>query len=364
MKPVGFLLVAVLWAATVTAQVPEPFPTVESRLYLSQETGSVAGHDGVLLLSSSQPQAAAPPQGGTLYAPLLEPVGLDDGSFVWVSPDAPAADLEVVGSVQVLLEYGPTLDALADRVVRLFTVAPDGDTVQLGEARRQFSAGDLAPASERFHVQADGAVLPAGHHLAVQVSIEGLSALGILSFGHQDSASGVERLPLRILDSDHDGVGDTLERVRGTDPFHPDLPGDSGSPGGGNGNGGLPDSDGDGLPDDAEDDLGTDPDNPDTDGDGVDDGDEVEVGTDPLDPGDAPGDADGDGIPDPLDPTHDEPVPGDEDRDDGGSDGPPLGGSLGDLRVSSLKGTGPLFGGALAAVSLGLAAHTLGRTRP
>jgi hypothetical protein len=45
-----------------------------------------------------------------------------------------------------------------------------------------------------------------------------------------------------------------------------------------------PDSDGDGLSDDEENNIyGTDPNNPDTDGDGISDGDEVQNGTDPLD---------------------------------------------------------------------------------
>ena len=48
-----------------------------------------------------------------------------------------------------------------------------------------------------------------------------------------------------------------------------------------------PDSDGDGLDDDTEALLGTDPLAPDTDGDGVDDGQEVTDGSDPLDPGSA-----------------------------------------------------------------------------
>ena len=44
------------------------------------------------------------------------------------------------------------------------------------------------------------------------------------------------------------------------------------------------DSDGDGLTDGEETDLGTDPDDPDSDGDGVEDGDEVAAGTDPTEP--------------------------------------------------------------------------------
>lgn len=69
------------------------------------------------------------------------------------------------------------------------------------------------------------------------------------------------------------------------------------------------DSDGDGVPDDVEAVLGTDPNNADSDGDGVDDGDEdtdgdgltdfqeIEAGTDPQNP-----DTDGDGLNDKIDP--------------------------------------------------------------
>lgn len=46
----------------------------------------------------------------------------------------------------------------------------------------------------------------------------------------------------------------------------------------------VADSDGDGLSDDEEEDLGTDPDDSDSDDDGVEDGDEVDCGSDPLDP--------------------------------------------------------------------------------
>jgi transglutaminase-like putative cysteine protease len=66
---------------------------------------------------------------------------------------------------------------------------------------------------------------------------------------------------------------------------------------GGQGGGGrgtpVRDSDGDGLTDDRERELGTNPYSPDTDGDGLNDGDEVKTGTNPLNP-----DTDGDGFPD------------------------------------------------------------------
>jgi hypothetical protein len=58
--------------------------------------------------------------------------------------------------------------------------------------------------------------------------------------------------------------------------------------------GAVQDSDEDGLSDEEEADLGTDPEDPDTDGDGVSDGAEVDAGTDPLDAEDFPADADPD----------------------------------------------------------------------
>lgn len=95
------------------------------------------------------------------------------------------------------------------------------------------------------------------------------------------------------VDTDDDGLGDEAEAALDTDPT-------------------VADSDGDGVDDGTEvNDLGTDPIDTDTDADGTIDGDEVAQGTDPLtadvaetsadDPAvetGAPGDADGDGYPD------------------------------------------------------------------
>jgi len=78
-------------------------------------------------------------------------------------------------------------------------------------------------------------------------------------------------------DLDDDGVPDYLDAD------------DQGGPTG--------DLDGDGLSNEREEELGTDPRNPDTDGDGVNDGDEVDDDTDPLDPASF-ADADGDLVPD------------------------------------------------------------------
>ncbi|NQZ43772.1 MAG: gliding motility-associated C-terminal domain-containing protein [Flavobacteriaceae bacterium] len=102
-----------------------------------------------------------------------------------------------------------------------------------------------------------------------------------------------------VLDADNDGLTDEIEEDLGTDPNNPDTDGDGILDGqevtdgtdplddcDSIGGMALPDSDcdEDGLTTAEEGDLGTDPDNPDTDGDGLLDGDEVMDGSDPLDP--------------------------------------------------------------------------------
>jgi thiol-disulfide isomerase/thioredoxin len=77
-------------------------------------------------------------------------------------------------------------------------------------------------------------------------------------------------------DADGDGLTDDEEAELGTDPDNAD-------------------SDGDNMKDGWEVSLGLDPNDPDSDGDGVEDGDETKAGTDPLDP-----DTDDDGVDDGL----------------------------------------------------------------
>lgn len=128
-----------------------------------------------------------------------------------------------------------------------------------------------------------------------------------------------------MIDSDGDGLSDDDEEVLGTDPNNPDSDGD-GMPDGwelsndldpltANSDG---DADNDGLTDLQEHQNGTDPNNPDSDGDGLSDGDEVTIyGSDPNKP-----DSDGDGLSDGDEVNIHGSNPGNPDSDgDGLSDG-------------------------------------------
>jgi hypothetical protein len=107
-----------------------------------------------------------------------------------------------------------------------------------------------------------------------------------------------------FLDSDGDGLSDDDENRLGTDPNNPDTDGDGLLDGFEVRNGFDPllpgeellDSDGDGLNNLEEQAAGTNPNNPDTDGDGLTDAEEIMIGTDPLN-----SDTDGDSILDQTD---------------------------------------------------------------
>jgi hypothetical protein len=85
-----------------------------------------------------------------------------------------------------------------------------------------------------------------------------------------------------LADTDRDGTSDAVELLRGTDPTTADQDGDGRIDGG---HDTSPDSDGDGLSDALERLLGTRTDSIDTDGDGVTDQLEYRYGLDPLHPG-------------------------------------------------------------------------------
>jgi len=106
-------------------------------------------------------------------------------------------------------------------------------------------------------------------------------------------------LQAAVCDQDGDGLTNQQEQTLGTNPTNPDTDGDGINDGTEVLNGSNPlnpcdpnpnsptcstDSDGDGLTDNEENLHGTDPTNPDTDGDGISDGEEVLNGTNPLDP--------------------------------------------------------------------------------
>jgi hypothetical protein len=84
--------------------------------------------------------------------------------------------------------------------------------------------------------------------------------------GDVDAAPPPPPPPDAGLDSDGDGIPDSEEIERGTDPNNPD-------------------SDGDGLSDGDERRYGSDPNDPDSDDDGLDDGEEVDLGLNPTQPG-------------------------------------------------------------------------------
>ncbi len=154
-------------------------------------------------------------------------------------------------------------------------------------------------------------VVPAGEtiyvmHFAAQHDVPAdvpdnlaiIAALGddVLAGLRNDERPRVVNLRV-VLDTDDDGLSDDDEALLGTDPLDPDTDGD-GLPDGFEVDNGLDplvggeqglDPDGDGLNNLAEAAAGTDPNLADTDGDGLDDAVEVAGPTDPLDP-----DTDGD----------------------------------------------------------------------
>ncbi len=149
-------------------------------------------------------------------------------------------------------------------VAELATItAPAGDTWELDifsygiydDAAQPIATATFTPAADGTYTLAFFVKAEAAYNIIVSNGTDNL-----VYFGEALDCVCEEE------DSDEDGLSDEEEEELGTDPLDPDT-------------------DGDGINDGEEGDIGTDPTIPDTDGDGVEDGQEVDNGTDPVDPG-------------------------------------------------------------------------------
>jgi len=210
---------------------------------------------------------------GSVFSGQSEPVAIPvDGvvrapEIVFEQPRPVPASLSVTAPRTVLTEDG--------EVVQLTTTAsfPDGSTA------------DVTSASEGTgYTVSNPAVLTLDLEGIVTARASGVALVTAVNEG----ALGFLRIEVRLGgDSDGDGVPDEVELELGLDPNNPfDVFGDL---------------DGDGLTDREElVELGTDPLLPDTDGDGIDDGEEVVAGTDGFLTLPLVADTDGDGLGDGL----------------------------------------------------------------
>lgn len=282
------LLVA---ASDAAAQAAPPFPVLEERLFLS--AGQALQDD---------PGAS----GQTIFLPVLDVLGLGMNEAAWAWEGAWNHTYAVPQDTIVTLHFAAVdLRAVGDFTVELSSVAPDGTTTLLGSRSHSFTLPSVPGSTEEFVLGTAGGILPAGHGLRLGVRADDLNVLTVLQYGGS-TPSGLA-LPIRLLDSDLDGVPDDADAC----PLERDCDGDGTDDGGEDDDGdGVSnhfefryytnvtdaDSDDDGVPDGEEDD----------DGDGCDARCEDDQGTDPSDP-----DTDDDGIPD-----------GEDDTPAGGGGGP------------------------------------------
>jgi hypothetical protein len=191
-----------------------------------------------------------------LAAPLavLLAVGLALG---W-SPALPAEAQTTIPQLEPLQITAPKTLLVVGETVQLTVLGPGGEDLTSAATNTEYAVNNPGIVS----VSPDGlitALAPGGVEVAAS------------NFDLDLDVVRAQTLPLRVGvvgDLDTDGLGDDYETANGLDPADPTDA--------------AQDSDGDGLTNLQERDLGTDPQNPDSDGDGVFDRAELALGFDPL----------------------------------------------------------------------------------
>jgi hypothetical protein len=191
---------------------------------------------------------------------------------VSISLSAPSASLATAGQTEQLvvtgtLPNGSTTDLSTQALGTIFiTSNPQIATVSASGVVTAVSPGQVFITARN-----EGAAATAAIGITIPLSTlgDGIPDSWKIAHGFDPKDPGVA-----AEDTDGDGLTNLQEYQLGTDPRNPDT-------------------DGDGIPDGMEVQLGTNPLDPDTDHDGLSDGQELKLGTNPLNP-----DTDGDGIPD------------------------------------------------------------------
>jgi Bacterial TSP3 repeat len=278
----------------------------------------ILADDGALMVSSGDGRRALLAPGEAVYDPRSLPASLTAvdaaGASYWsilliggqfeaaptvIEPGAGARDVNLVRDV---LAPGESLSIPS--TIPEFVLVTAG-TVTVADSRLAVNAGasttivaDTAlinagtePATLVVVVIGDlvGAAPEAPVTTATPTTVAGSVPASTAPASATTIPTNTEPVAPAEFDSDGDGLSDEDEIVIGSDPNNPDTDGDGLSDyeeasGAFNSDPTLADTDSDGLSDGEEADLGTDAGARDTDGDGLDDGDEVIGGTDPLDP--------------------------------------------------------------------------------
>ncbi len=181
-------------------------------LFLTGETGEVLDEE-VYLLGDTQAG-----EGESILAPVVDPTGQSGigGSRSWFYPVPFDEDKEFTADVTAVLEVGAQLQAAVQVTATLTNVGSDGARHLASDTRFITVTGATAQEAT-FLLPATGAVVDEGDYLRLTVTVEGAGNAWIRH--GEGTESRIEGITLATLDSDGDGVGDTVERAQGTDPF-------------------------------------------------------------------------------------------------------------------------------------------------
>ncbi len=219
----GHLLWVVAIAAVLatpigaSASAPPTFPVADATLYPSADNGRPPGFTS----NEQLMRASAGTSGQAVFMPVLGILGAGVNEQSWLSESLSGATYRFPEDALATISFAPlNVEAVASFTVELHSSDARGHDTLLGTASRTFNLPRLLPTDETFQVPIAGRILERSDALRLVLRADSLDVLTIVEYG-AGTATKV-RIAYQILDTDGDGIPDDADGC----PLEADCNGD------------------------------------------------------------------------------------------------------------------------------------------
>ena len=192
--------------AQAVTSAPHSFPVIDTVQYPSADQGSPPGFPAHSALMTASTGTA----GQAVFLPVLGAIGVDMTAQSWFSSTLSGATQRMPADAVATLQFAPVnVEALASFTVSLHAVDAQGHDKVLGSSQRTFNLPRIVSSDEVFQLPTTGQIVPRGDAMRLTVRADAVDVLTTLQYG--GGTHTAVKASFQVLDTDGDGIPDDAD---------------------------------------------------------------------------------------------------------------------------------------------------------